>query len=303
MKNWLKLTIIVVFLLGLTNQTIAQRWKKNRSFITIHLGGSNFLGDLGGSKEIGSFGLKDFDIQSTRAIMGAGFSYRLLERLNLKTNAYFGWIGGDDTWTAQANRNNRNLHFRSILVEASVQAEYYLTMQNTGKQWGRRKTNRMPITTYIFAGVGGVYSNPKGRAPGGEWVALQPLGTEGQGLVETRPLYSRFAMTFPYGIGLKYDLTRRYSLGFEYGMRWTTTDYMDDVSTTYFDVNKIRAERGDVAAYLSNPADLTDPIANYSTRPGSQRGNPTNNDSYMFAMFTLYINLYKTTSNICSFQY
>ncbi len=303
MKNWLKITVLIVFVLGLYNQANAQRWKKNRSFITVHLGGSNFLGDLGGSKDIGSFGLKDFDLQSTRAIMGAGFSYRLLERLNLKANGYFGWIGGDDVWTAQVNRNVRNLHFRSILVEVSGQAEFYLTMQNVGKQWGRRKTNRVPITSYVFMGIGGAYTNPKGKYTDGSWVELQPLGTEGQGLVDTRKPYSKIAFTFPYGVGVKYDLNRRYSLGFEYGMRWTSSDYMDDVSTTYFDVNKIRSVKGDVAAYFSNPADLTDPIAVYSTRPGEQRGNPSNKDSYMFAQFTLYINLFKTTANICSFQY
>lgn len=303
MKKAFNIAILCLLVVSFSNDLSAQRWKKNRSFITAHLGGSNFLGDLGGSSDIGSFGLKDFDLQSTRMILGAGYSYRATERLNLKANGYFGWIGGNDVYTGQINRNVRNLHFRSILVEVSGQAELYLTIQNTGPQWGRRTVNRMPVTTYVFAGVGGVYTNPKGKYLDGSWHALQPLGTEGQGLVETRKPYSRIAMSFPYGVGVKYEINRRYHLGFEYGMRWTTTDYMDDVSTTYFDKNKIRAERGDIAAYFSNPSDPSDLTAAYGTRPGNQRGNPTNNDTYMFAQFTLYINLYKTTANICSFQY
>ncbi|MDD2413038.1 MAG: outer membrane beta-barrel protein [Bacteroidales bacterium] len=303
MRKALNIILVCLFLTGISSELSAQKWKKNRSFLTVHLGGSNFLGELGGSPDIGTFGLKDFDIQSTRMMLGAGYSYRIAERLNIKANGYFGWIGGDDAHTSQINRNARNLHFRSILAEVSGQLELYLTVQNTGPQWGRRRTSRMPVTTYIFAGVGGVYTNPKAKYTDGSWHALQPLGTEGQGLVETRKPYSRIAMSFPYGIGLKYEINRRYHLGIEYGIRLTTTDYMDDVSTTYFDVNKIRAERGDIAAYFSNPSDPTDPVAFNGTSPGNQRGNPVNNDSYMFAQFTLYVNLYKIRTNICSFQY
>ena len=293
----------MAFTMGFSNQLSAQKWKKSRQYITIHLGGSNFLGDLGGSKDIGSYGLKDFDIQSTRAIFGAGYSYRLSERFNVKTNLYFGWIGGDDSWTSQVNRNIRNLSFRSILFELSGQAEYYLTLQNTGKYFGRRTNHRMPITSYVFVGVGGTYFNPKGKYTDGNWYALQPLHTEGQGLVASRTPYSLIALNIPFGIGFKYDINRKYSLGFEYGMRWTNTDYMDDVSTTYFDPAAIKAANGDIAAYFSNPANITDGTIANATKAGQQRGNPMNNDSYMFAMFTLYINLYKTTANICSFQY
>jgi len=303
MKKSIKIVALILLIAGFSNTTSAQKWKKNRQYATIHLGASNFLGDLGGSKDIGSYGLKDFDVQSTRAVFGAGYSYRFYERFNVKSNLYFGWIGGDDTWTGQINRNVRNLHFRSILLELSAQAEVYLTLQNTGKNWGRRKNNRMPITTYLFAGVGGVYTDPKGKYLDGKWYSLQPLHTEGQDIVETRSTYSKFAVAVPFGIGFKYDLNRKYSLGFEYGMRWTTSDYLDDVSTTYFDPNAIKAAYGDVAAYFSNPADISDGATAYQTQPGQQRGNPMNKDSYMFANFTLYINLYKTTANICSFQY
>lgn len=305
MKRILIILVLLAFTFGISNQLSAQKWKKNRQFLMVHLGGTNFLGDLGGSKDIGSYGLKDFDVQSTRGVIGVGYSYRFLERFNVKTNLYVGLIGGDDSWTTQVNRNVRNLHFRSILVELSGQAEYYLTLQNSGKNYGRRTFKRMPVTSYLFAGVGGVYFDPKGKYTDGNWYSLQPLGTEGQGItgVDTRKPYSKIALSVPFGIGFKYDFNRKYSLGFEYGMRWTNTDYMDDVSTTYFDRNAIRAAKGDIAAYFSNPADITDGVTAFATAAGQQRGNPTNKDSYMFANFTLYINLYKSTANVCSFQY
>lgn len=303
MKKISYILLGLMVMLFISNPLMAQKWKKNKQYVTIHLGASNFLGDLGGSKDIGSYGLKDFDLQSTRGVFGAGYSHRLAERFNVKGNLYFGWIGGDDIWTGQVNRNVRNLHFRSILFELSAQAEVYLTLQNTGKNWGRRRSSRMPVSSYLFVGVGGAYTNPKGKYTDGNWYALQPLHTEGQGLVDTRKEYSKFAFAIPFGIGCKYDINRKYSLGFEYGMRWTNSDYMDDVSTTYFDPEAIRAASGDIAAYFSNPADQTDGAIALQTKPGQQRGNPMNKDSYMFANFTLYINLYKSTANICSFQY
>lgn len=303
MRKIINVIMVVFLLLALNNNAEAQRWKKNRSYLTVHLGATGFLGDLGGGKDIGSIGPKDFDFQTTRPLLGVGYSYLLSERFNLKTNAYLGWIGGDDQWTPQYHRNARNLHFRSILGELSAQAEYYVTVQNIGKNWGRRKAKKMPVTTYVFAGIGGIYFNPKAQYTDGTWHALQPLNTEGQGLVETRKPYSRFSVAFPFGVGAKYEINRRYSLGFEYGLRYTLTDYMDDVSSTYFDREKIRQEYGDIAAYFSNPADLTDSEVAYITKAGEQRGNPNGNDAYMFAQFSLYINLYKSTANICSFQY
>ena len=43
------------------------------------------------------------------------------------------------------------------------------------------------LTPYGFLGIGLLYHNPKGYfAPEDEWVALQPLGTEGQNLKRKR---------------------------------------------------------------------------------------------------------------------
>jgi hypothetical protein len=41
------------------------------------------------------------------------------------------------------------------------------------------------------------------------------------------------AICFPVGVGVKYSLNRQMSLGFEVLYRFTTTDYIDDVSKTY----------------------------------------------------------------------
>ena len=75
------------------------------------------------------------------------------------------------------------------------------------------------------------------------------------------------------------------------------------LAPTYFDREKIRQEYGDIAAYFSNPADLTDSEVAYITKAGEQRGNPNGNDAYMLHSFHYISTLYKSTANICSFQY
>ena len=112
----------------------------------------------------------------------------------------------------------------------------------------------------------------------------------------------------PFGISAKYSINRNVSISLEYNFRFTFTDYMDDVSGYYFDADAIAAanggigtEKGDAAAYLSNPAipvvldDGREIIAGgmFPSNPPQQRGDATTNDTYMFAILALN---YKFTS-------
>ena len=64
---------------------------------------------------------------------------------------------------------------------------------------------------------------------------LRPLGTEGQGseAYPGRKPYNNIAFCIPLGVGFKYNLNPSLNLGFEITYNFTTTDYLDDVSTTY----------------------------------------------------------------------
>ena len=134
--------------------------------------------------------------------------------------------------------------------------------------------------------------NPKGEY-NGVWYALQPLATEGQGSFSTRKKYSRLQVSIPIGLGFKYGLSQRMSISFEYGLRKTFTDYIDDVSTTYVHEDYIRAGAlgySQIAVELADRADgdLGQEGSNPGrTAPGAQRGDPKDNDSYMFAIIAL----------------
>jgi len=139
-------------------------------------------------------------------------------------------------------------------------------------------------------GISGFWFNPQGQL-NGKWYNLQPLGTEGQGIIPTRKKYSRIQPAIPYGIGFKYGLDRKWSVGLEFGVRKTFTDYIDDVSTTYFDKELIREQYGDIAAQLSDPSSGEHP---QWTASGQQRGDAKDKDAYMYMTINV---VYKLKQN------
>ena len=136
---------------------------------------------------------------------------------------------------------------------------------------------------YLFAGIGGAHFTPQGTNQAGDWVNLAPLNTEGQGLEGAPKDYSQLTMVFPVGLGMKYNITREIGVQFEMGMRFTTTDYLDDVSTQYYDGAAIEAAYGSVAKEMADKR-YTSP-GRFSE--GGIRGKDEKKDVYMFGLLTL----------------
>ena len=70
-------------------------------------------------------------------------------------------------------------------------------------------------------------------------------------------------------------LNETWKISFEFGYRFLFTDYLDDVSTTYPDLNLLSNEKGPEAAALSYRGTTTT-----TSVTGRQRGNPSKKDSY-----------------------
>jgi hypothetical protein len=78
---------------------------------------------------------------------------------------------------------------------------------------------------------------------------LQPLHTEGQGQPERDKPYSLVTLAIPMGFGVRYKLNDNFNIGAEIGLRYTFTDYLDDVGGgTYADP----ATQQGVATIMSN---------------------------------------------------
>ncbi len=296
-----KLLLAFVFILLFIDFSSAQStlWRRKRKEFFFGSGATNFLGELGGANQIGTNGIKDFDAKSIRPDFILGYRYRVSKETAIKGNLVYAFVGGDDKLTTEAFRNNRNINFRSPVLELSAQFEYIIGRERPGHIYnlqGIRGWRYINVQTYFFAGIGGIYMNPKSKLDG-KWYALRPLCTEGQGMVPTRKKYSNFQVVIPFGMGFKYALNNEWSVGIEYGIRKTFTDYVDDVSKTYFDPNALMEEKGPMAVYFANPSNYSLPPEYGNpvnvTAAGQQRGDPRDKDSYMFAFISFYYKIPK----------
>ena len=112
---------------------------------------------------------------------------------------------------------------------------------------------------------------------------LQPLGTEGQYIIEgdyPAP-YQRTQINVPMGIGMNLRFSSQLGVGMELGYRRTFTDYLDDVSTVYPDPDQLVEASGSLALALSNRSDSF-------ALPGDQRGNPGLDDHYVFISVLMF---------------
>lgn len=301
-------SIFLLCLIVLPMLSSAQRWKRYRYEWVAAVGATQFLGDLGGRNQIGSDYFFDLDAASTRYIINVGFRYKLSQYVSIKTGVSGGEVSGDDRYTEEPYRSNRNLHFRSPVIEWATQVEVSWMRESIGSRYKIRRVRGRgrkgsQVYVYGFAGVALLYMNPMAKFDG-KWYPLRGLRTEGQGFVPSREQYSNVQFTIPFGIGMKYALDKQSSIGIEYGLRKTFTDYMDDVSTTYVYTREgherdpaatqiiIDAlDYDDVAMGLADPSlEAISPNAEWtggcSACPGQQRGDPTDLDSYMFLTIT-----------------
>lgn len=279
----------------------AQRWKRFRRQFVGGIGVTNFLGDLGGANDIGRDGIVDLDFAATRPALLIGYRYQINSYFFLRSNLTWGILKGDDANTKEIFRRGRNLSFRSGFLDLNIMGEFYLIQNARGNLYrlrGVRGRRGLNMDVYVFGGIGGMYFNPKAEYQG-SYVALQPIGTEGQGLPGQPDKYSRFTFTIPYGIGVGKSIDRYWQINVEFTMRATFTDYIDDVSTVYYGRDNLRdaklaagasTEEAIRAAALSdrnNYANSEVGLPESNQLVGEPRGDSSDNDAFMTGMITV----------------
>ncbi len=201
---------------------------------------------------------------------GVVYRYNVSPRWAVRANIIFASVQGSDMETN--NQDPRNLSFRSPITEISAQVEL-----NFLRLYTDREKNK--FAPYIFGGFAVFSFNPKTELDG-KIYDLQPLGTEGQGMEGEKKKYSLTSFAIPFGMGLKYNISKVMTIGIEWGMRLTFTDYLDDVSGTYYDNMTLHVERGELVAKLADRSDVLH-------EAGTGRGNVTTKDWYSFAGVTI----------------
>lgn len=269
-------------------------WKTHRGEVTVGLGISNFLGELGGRNQIGSPFVWDLELSQTKPAVSIGYRYHVAEKQAIRTQLTYGILAGNDNLTTEPFRQDRNLNFKSDLFEFQLNYELHFYREELGHIYtlrGVKGKKSARVGLYIFAGVGGFYFNPKTQF-NNSWIALQPLGTEGQGLPDGAKSYSLFQFCIPMGVGIRKAISKQWSGGLELQYTKTFTDYIDDVSGTYYDNDALREAHGDVAAYLADP-NLGAFSAGNPRPMGDQRGDSKDLDAYLFLKAQFHYKLYK----------
>ncbi len=234
-------------------------------------GFSQYFGDL-------QYG---YETRENNAAFGIFARYNLKRQVAIKAQFSQATLSGNDALQRKTNsfESTRNLSFQSKLFELAVQGEWNIT------KFDIRDNNR--TAPYLFAGLAGIYYSPQAELDG-KWYDLQSMGTEGQTL-EGGKKYSKLNVAFPVGVGLKISLNERFNIGFEFGMRLTMSDYLDDVSGTYPNLALLE-EIDPIASQLSfrSPEILPQLAGNPVGKP---RGNPNDKDSYFIGNITFSFNL------------
>lgn len=220
MKNWL---LVCGLLIGVPSVAQTRFYYENDKYF--ELGGSiglmNCRTDL--SRKI------NWDNAQTAGSVFAAFNYQNV--WVARAEFTFGSVSASDHNSKDDKLIPRGLNFHSNLTEVALIGEFHpLNMNYFTDMYGAPE-----LSPYIAAGVGMFWFNPKGSYDG-QTYELSKYHLEGQGFPETgRKPYSLQQYSFPLGIGLKYDVSPRLTLRGEFLYRFTTTDYLDDVSSTYID--------------------------------------------------------------------
>ena len=236
----------------------------------VFAGIANYKGEL----SPGSFG---GNLKQMHAAYGGFARYNVNSFVAVRFNVFAGKLSAEDAKAITEEQKARNLSFRSNVLEFGLTGEFNVL--------GYQPYNlERPFSPYVFAGISMFKFKPQAFYDN-TWVDLRPLGTEGQGLEEFpgRKLYKQLDFAIPFGAGVKYALTDQWNIGFEIGARATFTDYLDDVSTTYVDYDRLLTENGIESADLSNRSgqDIT---------PGTNRGDESNNDWYFMSGISISYN-------------
>ncbi len=257
----------------------------------ISLGAAHYFGDLNTRS----------GLNRAKPAVGLFFRKQFGNYVGLRISAHYAQLGYSDTYSKNEYQKTRNLSFNSNIWEIAVQGDFNFFKFVPGDP-------DHLFTPYVTLGVG-VFSYDPYAYLNGKKEFLRPLGTEGQNTGYLgRKQYGTMAMCIPFGVGIKKNISNRINMSVEAAYRFTTTDYLDDVSTTYAgaglgvppDANNFPDGPGgvkSVANLLQDRSYEIDPD-NLIGREGRQRGWSKQKDQYIILEvgFSLNISTYRCPS-------
>jgi hypothetical protein len=234
--------------------------------IGVSLGAAHYFGDL--NTRAG--------INRPKPAIGLFFRKQIGPYIGVRVGGHFAQVGYSDVYSKNEFQQRRNLSFNSNIWELALQGDFNFFRFEPGNPGYQ-------FTPYVTIGAGIFNFDPYAYLDDQKYF-LRNLGTEGQGssLYPERQPYGTMGFCFPIGMGIKYNVNSRLNVSFEISHRFTNTDYLDDVSTTYAGPAAFQA--GTPAFFLQDRSYETGPLIGEA---GRQRGFSGQKDQYIFAEVSL----------------
>lgn len=252
--------------------------------VGVSAGLMNSLTDLGGKKGKGKNFIKDLRWETAKPSFSVYAMAMYRDAIGLRLEGTFGSVVGYDSIlkdvAASTNgRYERNLSFKSPITDIQLAVEVHPLFF---KYYDDKEPPR--LSPYGVAGIGYYSFNPQAKL-NGQWYALQPLSTEGQGFNEypDRQPYKLRQFNIALGLGIRYEVSSFINVRLELVQRILNTDYLDDASTDFVSdpalfFNYLPANQAAIAQQLYNRrAEL---IPGEPSHPTDQRGDPNDNDTF-----------------------
>ncbi len=266
----IKRIVFVIFILASKNASNAQLMDAfvHEGEFGVSIGAAHYFGDL-------TAGMKWYNAKP-KFSGGVFFRKQFNNYVGVKVAANYAFLGYADKYASYKDnrvQKIRNLSFNTNIWELSISGDFNFFRFQPGFPEYR-------FTPYVSLGIGAFTYDPYAYL-NGEKYYLRPLGTEGQGSAAYPGLkpYGSMAICFPLGLGMKYSINEKINLFGEVSYRFTTTDYIDDVSGLYApDAFPADPSGNPSPAYL-----LQDRSYDWGTPvgiKGRQRGNSKQKDGY-----------------------
>ncbi len=279
--NHKSLIVIIAIVFSLSVQAQADYEYVQKGEFGISLGAAHYFGDLNTRARM----------NRPKPAVGLFFRKQFGNYVGLRIAAHYAQVGYSDTYSKNEYQKTRNLSFNSNIWELALQGDFnFFKFVPANPDY--------LFTPYVTLGVG-VFSYDPYAYYNGEKEFLRPLGTEGQNVGYLgRSQYGTMAICIPFGVGIKYNISPKINFSIEVCHRFTTTDYLDDVSTTYAgagigtDIDNFPdGPNGISLAKLMQDRSYEIDPDNIIGRQGRQRGWSKQKDQYTFAEIGLSFNI------------
>lgn len=171
-----------------------------------HAGITSYVGELNVWRNLGQWQWKELNQFSYD--WGALVRFNYNTRWSFRLDYTHGRFRASDAVTAW--RPEAELSFKSTVNDLALIAEFNFLDYYTGHI-------KNTISPYIFGGISGFMFDTEPKN------------------VEQNQNYSEYALSVPFGMGLKLSLSKHIATTVEWRMHYTLTDYLDDVSGVYPD--------------------------------------------------------------------